>query len=103
MARQEKYTQCRLRRPLRADRKREPDAWLERSVLPDEGDTVCEVMVSWIKAEIAQKGKTVRLKGFGRDDWSEGWIVIDVGSTQDGDRVEAAVPDHRHQREMSDV
>lgn len=101
MARQEKYTQCRLRRPLRAERRREPGSWLEHGLHGDAA--IYEWVVSWIPADIAKKDNPVRIKEFGRDEWSEGWTVMEVGNTQDGGRVEAAVPDHEHQREMSDV
>jgi hypothetical protein len=103
MARQEKYTQCKLRRPLRAERKREPGSWLEHGILHDPDNTIYEVVVSWIPSDIAKKGNPVRLKEFGSDEWSEGWTVLEVWGTKAGDQVEAAVPDHKHQRAQSDV
>jgi hypothetical protein len=100
MARQEFYCQCKLRRLLRHDRKREPASWVEQRVV---GGAFYEVMVSWIPADIAKKGNKVRLKEFGPDEWSEGWEVMSVGDKRAGDRVEVAVPDWKHQRSQSDV
>jgi hypothetical protein len=59
-------------------------------------------MVSWIPSDLAKKGLVVNLK----DDlgvWKEGWTVEQTWKTKKGETVEAAVPDFRHQREVSDV
>ncbi len=61
-------------------------------------------MVSWIPSDIAIPGKVVRLKEWPRDEeWSEGWTVVSAGPKKDGDKVEAAENDYKHQRETSDV
>lgn len=103
MARQAFYRQCKLRRKLRGDRKLEAGAWLQHSIVEDTDNTIYEVMVSWIPDDIAKKGAKVRLKEFGPDVWSEGWEVVSVGDRREGDRVEVAVQDYKHQREQSDV
>jgi hypothetical protein len=101
MARQKFYSQCTLRRLLRANRKREPASWLQYALGP--GSTVYEMVVSWIPDDIAKKGNKVRIKESGPDEWSEGWEVMDVGSKLAGDKAEAACRDYLHQRDQSDV
>lgn len=84
MSRNKTYTQCRLHRV-------------------DANNNLVAIMVSWIPSEIAIVGKTVRLKRWPRDVWSEGWRVISAGEPVDGDAVEAGEVDYKHQREMSDA
>lgn len=77
MPRHKTYTQCRLRRDN------------------------C-YMVSWIPTHLARRGLLIDLK---EDDsvWTCGWVVVEVWTTKAGEQVEAAFPDYRHQRKMSDV
>lgn len=81
MPRHKTYTQCRLRRP-------------------SEGGH--QVLESWIPTELAKKGLVVNLKD-DLGEWTDGWTVMEVWGTRPGEQVEAAVPDYRHQRKVSDV
>lgn len=84
MPRHETYTQCKLRRPT------------------SDGDGF-ETTVSWIPTHLAKKGLVVNLREDGGAPWSDGWTVVEVWGTKPGEQVEAAVPDWRHQRKVSDV
>lgn len=81
MPRHKTYTQCKLSRPTDVGR---------------------EIMVSWIQSDLAKKGLVIDLRP-DNGDWTRGWRVDEIGSTKSGEQVEAAVPDYRHQRKMSDV
>lgn len=73
-------TQCRLERPTA---------------------TGIEVQVSWIESEFASEGRSVDLKEDG--EWSRGWKVVHVGSTQDAKVVQARERDFARHRQATDV
>jgi hypothetical protein len=99
MTRHKRYAQCSLRRPLKEGRQRDPYSWIEKHMYDSDP---YEVITSWIPESIAKKGNRVRLKNYGSEKWSNDWEVMHVWSIRDGDHVEVACMDHRHQRKVSD-
>jgi len=60
------------------------------------------VMVSWIPSRFAVTGKTLKLKQ-NNDEWTDGWLVTDVGATLPYDVVNSRERDYTKQRTVSDV
>jgi hypothetical protein len=84
MTKREKfYCQCRMRRPIDADR--------------------CELLISWIPEEIAKVGNTVKLRNGSDEEWSEGWIVTSVGERRPYSWLVPKSHDYTTQRKASDV
>jgi len=63
--------------------------------------TGVEVQVSWIESRFASEGRAVDLKEGG--EWSRGWKVAHVGSTQDASVVQARERDFAKHRQATDV
>ena len=84
MARSEFFCQCKLHKPL------------------DDGSGGHRVMVSWIPASKATVGNVVRLKNTAKEEWKEGWEVIEVWSKRRFADIEKKERDHLRQRKASD-
>lgn len=105
MPRNEWYRQCGLRRPAGKypipEYDRDGSVQVVRRL---DNSEAFEEMVSWIPADIAVVGNTVRLKAFSRDkEWSEGWEIISVGPKRSGEVREAYADLWKRQREVSDI
>lgn len=60
-------------------------------------------MVSWIPAQVAQKGRRVSLRNTRSEEWTGPWLVIEVYGTLEGKYAEERVTDYLYQRAVSDV
>jgi len=84
MARHDFYSQCKLHKPL------------------DDGTGRHWIMVSWIPADKAKVGNVVRLRNSAKEQWKEGWEVMEVWGTRRYKDAAAAEQDHKNQRKTSD-
>jgi hypothetical protein len=57
--------------------------------------------MTWLPEEKAVKGRILRLKN--RNEWEEGWEIVETWTRREAKTVEACERDHLKQREVSDA
>jgi hypothetical protein len=76
------YSQCTLRKTLNLNE------YLE--------------VVSWIPTEFVHLGNILKLKN-NKGEWSDGWNIIHIGNTEEGNLVEYEERVYKRHRKMTDV
>ena len=59
-------------------------------------------MTTWLPIQFAKVGKILKLKE-SNGEWSDGWVVDEVGAVQEYEDCIEHAEDYKHQRKASDI